>query len=610
MEHKILLDSKGFKEKPTDKEAGVITNRIFKCPIEMDITMIAQYCGEEGHTIKPSLLTGSTNDTFKESSLVVFDIDNGRKVNGIKKRVPDNEYVTIDDFKDKCDKLGIDIALIYKTFGHTKDWHRFRVILQLDEVITSRTILKGIYDSFKRLFPFIDHSVGLSSLIYGGKGIALLNETAVINTSKWKNYELDDTYIKKMDNMSLRPAQAPEIINKNKVRLIDEHLISKYGNKCFNTFREVTKYLKRINLAEVLSISNPAKFKCIYCDDNKPSAGIVINSDEEYSYVCKSGCAHIKRDIFDIVNIVLKFDKDEEMNNAHIFIKSQQFLMKELKIRVKDEEWMNSIFFSVRENRAVINKKRLIEEKYPTLHSRLKHGSMQRMINAMLNIQEESIMTLPLKSQEGKPIFAASLRRIADLTGLSDHSGIKKKIDELVIMGLVERVSDDVAKKAHKKGYETKLNMSRTKGYKYTTQYYSIPWWTEDLLENAEVTRREAKEKGFTVAGMSQRAAIATTGIQISTKEEYKESDVTSEYIKTMATWVTSTLRRKNNFLKEDFLKYAKSKTIGKRLAETILPVIVAALELDKIVVKKKDLENPKNRLSSKDLRKTAYIKK
>lgn len=71
------------------------------------------------------------------------------------------------------------------------------------------------------------------------------------------------------------------------------------------TIDNINAYLKQVNLADFLQISNPSSFNCILHDDHNPSATIYQN-ESGYRYYCASTCAgHGDGHGADIVDIVM-----------------------------------------------------------------------------------------------------------------------------------------------------------------------------------------------------------------------------------------------------------------------------------------------------------------
>ena len=93
----------------------------------------------------------------------------------------------------------------------------------------------------------------------------------------------------------------------------------------------------------------------------------------------------------------------------------------------------------------------------------------------------------------------------------------------------------------------------------------------------------------------------------VSTKVEHKESVQTNADIDKMIKWTKRTITRNGVVLKDDFVKYAKKNSIGATYAASILPVVIAQLELKKATITNELIK--KHSLSKNSLRKTAFIK-
>lgn len=617
MKHTVLMDTRDFDRKPSDKEIrakGGITETLPKNPMTLTIEELADYVVNKGRTFKADYQTGTKKDTFVSSSLVAIDVDNGCKINGVKTKVSDEEYVSIEDFICACGENDIQPALMYTTFSHTEEWHRFRAIFQLDKTITSIAEMDMIYNTLQSILPGADRAVKTVSMIHGGKDFILMNPAAVIKANDYIPKNISQATIAAMDdnvaNIKEVKRTTKESGEVTKDNLITPALIARYGNKSFESIEDLKQHLLSINLADLLRVRNPSKFNCIFHTDKKPSAGI-IQINGTYLYNCLGGCEHGKKDIYDIVAQIKGFKGSQ----AEMFIKSQRYLMKQLNIKLVNEEWMDAQFALIRNNRYLLTTKQINKETYPALAPRMRY--ITELLDNLLNHCEAMVMSYPSKDEHGQALFFISHNQLAEKLGkykvmadgtvIYNSKTIKTQLAELTMLGLIRRVSDEEVERVAPARFKMSLKHKIEKNLIHSVQYYSIPLWNTALLLEANSIKERASKAGITSVGMTQRAASAIEK-KISTKVEYKETEASKENINTLIAWAKRTMARKGIFSKDDFMSYAKKQGIGTRYAASILPVVVAQLELEKIVIKNEDIK--KYSLSKNALRKTGFKSK
>lgn len=605
MRHKILIDVEKRTTKPTNSQTGEIQKRIFNNPVEMTIEEIAHAQAIEGRTIKASYLTDSKKSSFISSSLIAIDIDNGHKVNGVKTKVSEDEYMTIDSFITSCKNNNMNPAVIYKTFSHDEEWHRFRAIFQLDRVITSVAEMDMIYNAIQKIYPQADRAVKSVALIHGGQGLVLVNKDAVIKAKDYIPTNISAATIADLDNKVANIREVKRTTKGNvkisKDEIITNALMNTYGNKTFESYEELKQYLLSINLADLLRVNNPSKFNCIFHVDNKPSAGI-IEINGEYLYNCLGGCEKGKKDIFNIISYLKGYQGSE----AEKFVKAQAYLMKELNIKVQDQEWMEAQFKAFRCNRLMIIQNKINKNTYPALAPRMRFIS--NLLRAMLDHAEASVMSYPSKDYKGQALFFVSYTQLAELLGKDKDNTrtIRTQVAELAMIGLIRKVSDEEVQRVASKRFKMSLKYKIDHNQVHTVQYYSIPMWTTQLLLDSDKIKAQSNKVGVTTKGMTQRAA-STINKDSYNKVSYEESEYTKKNIDQLITWSKRTIARKGAILKDDFMNYAKKQKIGSRYAASILPIVITQLKLNKITLKNEDIK--KYSFSKKSLRKTAFIK-
>ena len=174
------------------------------------------------------------------------------------------------------------------------------------------------------------------------------------------------------------------------------------------------------------------------------------------------------------------------------------------------------------------------------------------------------------------------------------------------MLGLIRKISDEEVQQVAPKRFNESLKYKIQNNLAHTVQYYSIPLWNADTLSKANEIKAQGNAAGITSKGIGMRAASAINKT-VSTKVEHKESVQTNADIDKMIKWTKRTITRNGAVLKDDFVKYAKKNSIGATYAASILPVVIAQLELKKAIITNELIK--KYSLSKNSLRKTAFTK-
>lgn len=165
MIYNILSDKQPFDKKPNTKEAGEIQNRLKKKHSnEVTFKELVKLI-EKGHSLKYGVY--EKNFKLLSRDLFVFDIDSGEK---------------IEDWELLFKSLGIDIFILYKTFSHTEEKNRFRIIIKLNFSIKSKEFYAALFNAFDEIFIKAGHVQDKSlkdwtKLVYGSnQKVVIANE--------------------------------------------------------------------------------------------------------------------------------------------------------------------------------------------------------------------------------------------------------------------------------------------------------------------------------------------------------------------------------------------------------------------------------------------------
>lgn len=172
------FDRVQYDKKPKDNYSlACIKNRItekeFSCykdleEIELEIL--------RGKTCIPSAIKGNAKENWQMQQMFLIDFDN--KINNENILVNDSRHITECQILKYSEEIGLLPTIIYNTFSHTPQQHKFRLVYILDQPITNLKIAKEIpiylLEKFKLFNPDISKK-NLSDMYFGGINIYYSN---------------------------------------------------------------------------------------------------------------------------------------------------------------------------------------------------------------------------------------------------------------------------------------------------------------------------------------------------------------------------------------------------------------------------------------------------
>lgn len=167
--YELLIDKQGFTKKPSPPQIPSINNRIANQKVNVTQKEFATLVGENGQTTVLATMDGKRNkNNMVQQQVVALDFDNTEIIDGKKVKTTGKEYTTVAEiFQDPW--VQANASLIYSTFSHSKDWHRFRLVFFLDKAMTNNTQVEKMYEWLMDKFPTADKANKDSSrLFFGG----------------------------------------------------------------------------------------------------------------------------------------------------------------------------------------------------------------------------------------------------------------------------------------------------------------------------------------------------------------------------------------------------------------------------------------------------------
>lgn len=200
-EFKLNIDSASYRKKPIGKDIASISNRLSSCTVTATPAQIADLVGNQGKSMLPAIMNGGRkNENFVEQSVYAIDFDNDTyKVDGAGKKVKDENgrFIKVKAEGEKYNSLAEILennfikehgCFAYKTFSHTDEWERFRVVFFLNKPLKNTNEVALFYQYLASKLPNIDPATkDPARLFYGGTEAIEIDFSNVVDTDEALN---------------------------------------------------------------------------------------------------------------------------------------------------------------------------------------------------------------------------------------------------------------------------------------------------------------------------------------------------------------------------------------------------------------------------------------
>lgn len=301
--------------------------------------------------------------------------------------------------------------------------------------------------------------------------------------------------------------------------------------------------LKRQNLADYLEIDYKGEitpdraitFNCLFHDDKTPSAGIFIDENGYYWYCCHSSECGFNGTIIDVVQEQDDIDTSEAVSKLIDYYGLED-----------DKSWIEDERQILSRNIALIEALDKHKDKYPDLYRAI--GRVRKDLLSKLKFARDNVA---LKTSRNENIIICSLRRFHQLVSpWSDGKELgcqNERIDRYCLLGLMRKLHDDEINSSLLFGaYQTRKQMAKVLGKgrgkrpnMCRTQFYTIPEYTNELLERANDIAKLLKKHGIRMNAISRDLILQVFGQekameiypQVKTKETSEKGKVLMDRI-------------------------------------------------------------------------------
>jgi len=259
-------------------------------------------------------------------------------------------------------------------------------------------------------------------------------------------------------------------------------------------YEEVIQFLKQQDLINYLGIdAKPGKnFRCIFHNDNNPSAVIIKNNDGMYKYFCNSPaciCYNGGKGV-DIINVV-KITENSDTSHA---VKK---LIEHFNIKVEDSTWINEQ--NKKFERNITHLCQLSERKgdFPYLNRILRFGLS--VLLDILEIGKKNIVNRFFSINEDS-VFFFSNRYLAGKRNKS-VTNINKYINLFCTLGLLNKIP---YKHVNKNLRATAVQISKANAQNGIS-FYTVPYYSDDVFKTADERAFVMLQYNFSITGMSKK---------------------------------------------------------------------------------------------------------
>lgn len=339
------------------------------------------------------------------------------------------------------------------------------------------------------------------------KEIIKKNKTALkLEKPIIKKKESNIDFIKNLDIEGLQSVLFPADCDRGrKGGLIDKYNIyssiypPKTPRHIVSNRNEMYKTIGHIDLIEFLGLDSD-RFNCIFHEDNNPSAGIFIGNDGNYIYKCFGSSCGFVGGIIRIVERLAKCNKPKAIN----FIKSVYG------IELIESDWQKEQKEILQANIDYLLSNQMQEE-YPELYKRIKNYIPLLVVLhniAMNNVKDENI----IDSED--VTFFSSLSNIMNELQSNNHN-VTDRINLFALLELIKKlditeIPEHLLNRAKHEAAKKKQN--------YLVNFYSIPSYSDEKLNDADDMARLFIEKNMTMKGWSRELLLRTFGKAVADK--------------------------------------------------------------------------------------------
>ncbi|HGF7849038.1 TPA: hypothetical protein QFP04_002143 [Enterococcus faecium] len=309
---KVYLSNIPNKEKPNQYMVKKISNTIMNNLREITIQEFAKELAVNGKTVVLAELSENKLSKMTEilgQELVMLDFDNKDEKN----------LYTIEDLETDS-FMQENASFIYRTFSDMySEIDKFRVVFQLDKLVTDNHEIEQIYQGLFKKYPQADSSVGQTSRMFFGSnaGYEIIDWDNRLDTTKLA--EVRNTDISKevkaiSGEMIDDSIPNYELLKLGRLDIVKNKLGDNYKQEFPDDYNAMN-YFKSLDMREFLELPDGNPFLDILHEEDNPSASVFYAEEHGiYLYKCFSASNKYCGNIISLLERYLKISSIEVVN--------------------------------------------------------------------------------------------------------------------------------------------------------------------------------------------------------------------------------------------------------------------------------------------------------
>lgn len=505
-------DRTQYRAKPEPEQIRKIQCNLEK-PMEIEVQdLFRLICS--GCSFRPAAINGSCDSGFIEQSLFAVDVDNSKD----KKPIAQGERLTPEQAIERARTAGLIPNFVYRTFSDSAELPKFRILFLMDKPVKDLELRKRISDYIISLFgTAADPKCGNAARLFFGSNKPPIwtdanNINCLSDIERLLPAKQDTTKKKKQGRKRGTLYHAPQTAGKiSNIELIKagnyEELRKRLGNDkpiVFDNSEQFLRYVySEIDIAELLEISTPKSFCCIFHSDTHPSASIFIDRFGNQRYKCHSDSCGVNMNVKQVIESLM--DSDSEY-------KAFEFIKRVYNLQIKETLWSREQISNIESiiNCLTSTAGNGFSEICPTAAKTTKNATLVYL--QVLNIARTSIFPDMMGNAEHKGIiFPMSIRQLARATGKSSIDKVSKYLKMLIYHKMLEIVPDEEIPTTQLR----KANAKRTGEKHCHTNFYSIPSWVFKKTREIEQQGQKWKQNNYRLNGISYELFLRAEGVQV-----------------------------------------------------------------------------------------------
>jgi hypothetical protein len=264
--------------------------------------------------------------------------------------------------------------------------------------------------------------------------------------------------------------------------------------RTFDTYSDLRQYITcEIDLRQFLGVEG-TKTRCIFHEDQKPSAGIFITKNKEHYYKCHSNSCGAMGNIVRCVQLL----------QGCSYAAAIKFIKSVFRLRL-ESDWQLGERARLDRNRYFIEYE--LPEKYRVLYKNIKNDI--HVLNTLIDIAHEHVQREEYADADGNAVFFVSQRHLAELLGVRDHKSVGKRISRLCFHRLLRKLPEEEVPPAL---LARAQKLRDANGAKQLISFYTVTSYTGASLSEILDRARIANERPMPLSGVSYETFVRTFG--------------------------------------------------------------------------------------------------